>query len=185
MPASRLGSYVISTCRRERNVSAPNTNRHSLVQKRAPGKPDESADGTALSGDDCVAVSRPHHTISAVGLINGGQVSIPEEESLAHHGVLFLDKLPEFKRHVLERPRQPLEDGSTSIQSRAALISWLEPRSEGASKTSIAELAPHSLDHVSFSGISLSVGDLGAHRAAVGGTYATTIIIAYRGIRRL
>jgi magnesium chelatase family protein len=62
---------------------------------------------------DHAPVSRPHHTIADVGLIGGGQVPRPGDVSLAHHGVLFLDELPECRRHVLEVLRQPLEDGLT------------------------------------------------------------------------
>jgi magnesium chelatase family protein len=68
-----------------------------------------------LTGDRTACVMTrpfraPHHTISEVGLIGGGQVPQPGDVSRAHHGIFFLDELPEFRRHVLEVLRQPLEE---------------------------------------------------------------------------
>ena len=78
----------------------------------------------------------PHHTISDVGLIGGGSSPRPGEVSLANHGLLFLDELPEFKKNALEVLRQPLEDGKVTISrslqsltypSRFMLVAAMNP----------------------------------------------------------
>lgn len=78
----------------------------------------------------------PHHTMSAASLIGGGRIPHPGEVSLAHYGVLFLDEMPEFPKHVLEVMRQPLEDenvtisrvnGSITYPAKFILISSINP----------------------------------------------------------
>ncbi len=66
----------------------------------------------------------PHHTISDAALVGGGKVPRPGEVSLSHHGVLFLDELPEFKKNVLEVLRQPMENGTVTISRAQMALSY-------------------------------------------------------------
>ncbi len=80
-----------------------------------------------LAKDKAVVTERPfrspHHTISDAALIGGGSIPRPGEVSFSHHGVLFLDELPEFKKNVLEVMRQPLEDSKVTVsRSKMTLV---------------------------------------------------------------
>jgi magnesium chelatase family protein len=66
----------------------------------------------------------PHHTVSHVALVGGGSHPRPGEISLAHHGVLFLDEMPEFSRRALEALRQPLEEGRVTIARAARTVAF-------------------------------------------------------------
>jgi magnesium chelatase family protein len=85
-------------------------------------------------------VRSPHHTASSAALIGGGSIPRPGEVSLSHHGVLFLDEMPELPRQVLETLRQPMEDGYVTIArahsslrfpARFMLVAALNPTQQG------------------------------------------------------
>ncbi|MDN5937681.1 MAG: YifB family Mg chelatase-like AAA ATPase, partial [Salinisphaera sp.] len=115
--------------------SGPPGSGKTMLASRLPGILPPMTDAEAMQaatvasvanpGADAAAYWRrrplraPHHTASGVALVGGGPIPRPGEITLAHHGVLFLDELPEFDRRVLEVLREPLESGHITI-SRAA-----------------------------------------------------------------
>lgn len=111
MMAKRLPTILPPLTLRE---ALETTKIHSVVGRLSPG-----------SGLMTVRPFRaPHHTISDVALVGGGQYPQPGEISLAHHGVLFLDELPEFKRSVLEVLRQPLEERKITISRSKSSVDY-------------------------------------------------------------
>jgi magnesium chelatase family protein len=110
------GSGKTMLSRRLPSILPPLTPSESLETTRI-----YSAMGRLAAGEPLLATRpfrSPHHTISDAGMVGGGSTPAPGEISLAHHGVLFLDELPEFNRRSLEVLRQPLEEGKVTI-SRA------------------------------------------------------------------
>jgi hypothetical protein len=107
---SRLAWRVTTLLPAMRLAEALDTTRLHRVASRT------GAHTTLVTPRPCRA---PPHTISDVGLIGGGHIPMPGEVSLAHHGRRFLDERPEFRRHVLEVLRQPLETGVLYRQSLA------------------------------------------------------------------
>ncbi len=115
----------------------------SILPPLGPGEAIEAARVASACGrpvEPAIAGRRPfrapHHTISTAGLIGGGNPPRPGEVTLAHHGVLFVDELPEFGRGALEALRQPLEDGcvriararySVELPSRFQLVAAANP----------------------------------------------------------
>jgi magnesium chelatase family protein len=132
-------------------IGSPGTGKSMLAQRLPtilpPLTPAESLETTRiysamgrLPAEEPLLTRRPfrtpHHTISDAGMVGGGSTPAPGEISLAHHGVLFLDELPEFHRRSLEVLRQPLEQGqvtiaralnSTTFPARFVLVAAMNP----------------------------------------------------------
>jgi magnesium chelatase family protein len=132
-------------------IGSPGTGKSMLARRLPtilpPLTPSESLETTRiysamgrLAADEPLLRQRPfrspHHTISDAGMVGGGSTPAPGEISMAHHGVLFLDELPEFNRRSLEVLRQPLESGhvtisralhSTTFPARFVLVAAMNP----------------------------------------------------------
>ena len=149
--AKRALTVAAAGCHHVLMIGSPGTGK-TLLSQRLPTvlpelSPDESLETTRiysavgrLGAGQPLMLRRPfrapHHTISEAGLVGGGSSPAPGEISLAHHGVLFLDELPEFNRRTLEVLRQPLEDhrvtiaramGSMTFPSNLMLVAAMNP----------------------------------------------------------
>ncbi len=116
------GAGKTMLARRIPSIMPPMTVEESLETTRV-----HSVAGTLPPGKGLVEhrpFRAPHHTVSDAGLVGGGSTPRPGEVSLAHKGVLFLDELPEFRRHVLEVLRQPLEERRVTISRAQMTLSF-------------------------------------------------------------
>ena len=133
-PHARRALEIAAAGRHSLLMYGPPGTGKTMLASRLPGILPEMAEQEATEAAAIASISdmgfhfsqwrrrpfrSPHHTSSAVALVGGGSYPRPGEISLAHHGVLFLDELPEFDRKVLEVLREPMESGHITI-SRAA-----------------------------------------------------------------
>lgn len=123
-------------------ILPPLTRAESLETTRIYSAMGLLPDGVALM--DRRPVRTPHHSATAQALIGGGSIPKPGEVSLAHHGILFLDELPEFPRPVLETMRQPMESGEVTVArvhgsvkfpARFMLVAAMNPTESGYAPT--------------------------------------------------
>ena len=130
------GKSMLAT--RMAGILPPLTRLESLETTRIYSALGLLPDGIALM--DQRPVRTPHHSATAQALVGGGSNPRPGEVSLAHHGILFLDELPEFQRHVLEMLRQPMEtgdivvaraSGSVRFPAKFVLVSAMNPSASG------------------------------------------------------
>ncbi|MEX0594387.1 MAG: YifB family Mg chelatase-like AAA ATPase [Balneolaceae bacterium] len=127
MMARRLPGILPPMSREE---AVETTQIHSVAGRMPPG--------VSLLADR--PFRSPHHTVTDVSLVGGSRIPIPGEISLANHGILFLDELPEFRRRTLDLLRQPMEDGYVEISraryrvqypSRVMLVASMNPSPQG------------------------------------------------------